>query len=246
MALEGPEMAYRNDLIIDVGMHQGMDTDFYLRKGFRVVAVEANQALVEAARNRFADAIREGRLTIYPIGIYDRSGEFDFYVNEDKDDWSSIFEHIGGRHNTKHHVEKVQCVTFDTILRETGIPYYLKIDIEHADLLALRELHKFQDRPKYVSCEAIEIDIFFEMKRLGYRRFKLVNQQRNSQVKCPEPPLEGMYVDAQFSGFHSGPFGEEAPGEWTSMEEVIYDFLHHHLGLVLSNRRPLHCHNAGQ
>ena len=31
------------DLIYDVGMHRGEDTAFYLRKGFRVVAVEADQ-----------------------------------------------------------------------------------------------------------------------------------------------------------------------------------------------------------
>ena len=36
-------------LIIDVGMHNGDDTAFYLAKGFEVVAVEANAALVEAA-----------------------------------------------------------------------------------------------------------------------------------------------------------------------------------------------------
>jgi 16S rRNA A1518/A1519 N6-dimethyltransferase RsmA/KsgA/DIM1 with predicted DNA glycosylase/AP lyase activity len=30
------------DLIYDVGMHHGEDTEFYLRKGFRVVAFEAD------------------------------------------------------------------------------------------------------------------------------------------------------------------------------------------------------------
>jgi hypothetical protein len=30
------------DLIYDLGMHRGGDTQFYLEKGFRVVAVEAN------------------------------------------------------------------------------------------------------------------------------------------------------------------------------------------------------------
>ena len=32
----------QDDLIFDVGLHRGEDTEFYLKKGFRVVAFEAN------------------------------------------------------------------------------------------------------------------------------------------------------------------------------------------------------------
>jgi FkbM family methyltransferase len=69
-------------LIFDVGMHTGQDTDFYLKKGFDVVAVEANPALVEGARERFRDAIACGRLVIHEVAIADREGETDFYVND--------------------------------------------------------------------------------------------------------------------------------------------------------------------
>lgn len=34
------------NLIYDVGLHRGEDTDFYLKKGFHVVALEANPELV--------------------------------------------------------------------------------------------------------------------------------------------------------------------------------------------------------
>jgi hypothetical protein len=43
------------DLLYDVGMNNGDDTAYYLYKGFRVVAVEADPVLVEAARERFAE-----------------------------------------------------------------------------------------------------------------------------------------------------------------------------------------------
>ena len=36
------------DLIFDIGMHKGEDAEFYLRKGFRVVAFEADADLVQA------------------------------------------------------------------------------------------------------------------------------------------------------------------------------------------------------
>lgn len=50
----------RPNLIIDVGMHNGQDTAFYLAKGFDVVALEANPVLVDAARIRFASEIESG------------------------------------------------------------------------------------------------------------------------------------------------------------------------------------------
>ena len=37
------------NLIFDIGMHIGQDTEFYLKKGFRVVAIEADPTLAEAA-----------------------------------------------------------------------------------------------------------------------------------------------------------------------------------------------------
>ena len=59
-----PLSGVQDDLIIDVGMHDGTDTAYYLAKGFRVVAVEANPALVRAAQDRFSVEIDEGRLAI--------------------------------------------------------------------------------------------------------------------------------------------------------------------------------------
>jgi hypothetical protein len=43
-----------NDLIFDLGMHNAADTKFYLDKGFRVVALEANPALAGAAQSWLA------------------------------------------------------------------------------------------------------------------------------------------------------------------------------------------------
>src|SRR5690348_14857053 len=56
--LDGPHVlpfgkGKTDGLIYDVGLCDGDDTAFYLAKGFRVVAVEANPALVAAAKQRF-------------------------------------------------------------------------------------------------------------------------------------------------------------------------------------------------
>lgn len=48
-------------IVFDVGMNNGDDSAYYLSKGYRVIAVEANPALVEKARIRFAREIATGR-----------------------------------------------------------------------------------------------------------------------------------------------------------------------------------------
>ena len=69
-------------LIFDVGCNDGQDSDFYLKKGFRVVGVEANPALCEALKKRFAQEIAEGRFILVCEAIAEQAGEVEFYLNE--------------------------------------------------------------------------------------------------------------------------------------------------------------------
>jgi hypothetical protein len=45
-------------------MNNGDDTAYYLSRGFRTVAIEANPELVKYAKARFAREIASGRLII--------------------------------------------------------------------------------------------------------------------------------------------------------------------------------------
>jgi SAM-dependent methyltransferase len=51
-------------LIYDVGLFDGGDTAYYLFRGYNVVAIDANPVMVERARLRFAQEIRDKRLTL--------------------------------------------------------------------------------------------------------------------------------------------------------------------------------------
>jgi hypothetical protein len=53
-----------DDLIYDVGLHKGEDAEFYLRKGFRVVAFEADPDLIAFCKGRLKEFIDQGQLTI--------------------------------------------------------------------------------------------------------------------------------------------------------------------------------------
>lgn len=220
-------------LIIDVGMHTGRDTEFYLKKGFNVVAIEANPELVKRAQAHFEDALSNKRLVLYDRAIAEHDGEIEFYVNQQHDDWGTTSKEFASRNerlgssNTLIHVKSTR---FQNILRKHGIPYYLKIDIEGADMLCLKALLEFKETPKYVSIEAslrsFE-ETFTELSllwTLGYREFKIVNQALNSRIKCQNPPLEGKFVDYHFDSTSSGPFGEEAPGKWMSAEDTFVKY----------------------
>jgi FkbM family methyltransferase len=123
-----------NDLIIDVGFHRGEDARFYLDKGFRCVAVEANPALVEQAPSQFAEELADGRLQIYGVAIAAEPGTVQFSVADDTTIWSSVSPAFVERNErlmaTRYHTVDVPAMRFEDILNEVGMPHYLKVDIE--------------------------------------------------------------------------------------------------------------------
>jgi FkbM family methyltransferase len=217
-------------MIMDVGMHRGEDTQFYLDKGFRVAAVEAHPQFVAENQTRFERYISEGVLDIVPYAIAEKEGTVSFYVFPEKGDWGTLDSRYATRNierGTKYEIVEVRAVTFDSVLERYGIPYYLKIDIEGSDILCIKSLHRFSERPKYISFEA-ELTAFestFEalshLYVLGYRKFKIVNQILNYKRNCPNPPREGRYAATMFTDTMSGLFGEEAPGSWAGVEETL-------------------------
>ncbi|MHC4899701.1 MAG: FkbM family methyltransferase, partial [Planctomycetota bacterium] len=120
------------DLIYDVGMHNGDDTAYYLEKEFQVVAVEANPVLVQRARKRFAHAIAERRLQILNEAIGPETGTGTFWINDDNDEHSSFDREVCERNGSQSRSIEVEYVPFAEILAACGVPYYLKIDIERA------------------------------------------------------------------------------------------------------------------
>src|SRR5215218_4820375 len=73
--MSAPSQAPAPDLVYDLGLHHGLDTEFYLRKGFRVVALEARPDFCAEVSARFAAEVEAGRLTVVPCALYPRGGE---------------------------------------------------------------------------------------------------------------------------------------------------------------------------
>jgi len=220
------------NLIVDVGMSTGEDTEYYLAKGFDVVAIEADPACVAEVSSRLATFIGEGRLTIKPVAVADHRGVVEFLVSS-REGWGSVGNDLAAARaafGISARSMEVECDTFEAIMEGHPAPYFVKIDIEGADLTCIRGLGRLPQVPRFVSfeCNPIDPDDTMEILDLlvsyGYRRFKLVNQALNPAIVNPRPPLEGGYVHKEFSLHSSGPFGEETPGEWVDADQVRQSF----------------------
>ena len=230
-----------HDLIYDVGLHQGEDTGFYLAKGFRVVAFEANPHLVKECSERFKQAIAADRLTIVAGAIVDpaseaaRIGVVRFYRNLSLTIWGTTDEAWMQRNvalGAPSEVIEVTAVDFRSSLQTYGIPHYMKIDIEGADGYCLAALRNFQERPEFVSIESEKLS-FARLQQeirllteLGYAHFCAVQQADIHRSREPQPPREGMRVGHRFQTGSSGLFGRELPGPWltaSALEERYKD-----------------------
>jgi len=238
----------RDNLIIDIGMHIGRDTEFYLLKGFNVVAIEANPQLVEKAEKKFSEYIDKKQLKILNIGITQKKGVFPFYINLEKDDWSSFHNEWNTsmmKSSDALKTVEVEGWPLDELLQEIDIPYYLKIDIEGNDLTCIKALHEVSELPKYLSVELPTYnnlpnqqlnyaEILSHLNVLGYTKFQIVDQSKHPLTICPKPAKEGKYINYEFDGYSSGLFGKELPSHrWYSIDDVLYEYLYyikkHHL-----------------
>jgi FkbM family methyltransferase len=206
-------------LIFDIGFHVGQDTEFYLKKGFWVVAVDANPLLIDEGKRKFAEYIDAGRLILLNVGIGQREEKLPFYVNRQLSEWSSFDKEIGTSRGD-YYVIDVPVVTLCSIAIRYGMPYYIKIDIEGHDLMAIQSLRDMDDKPKYISVENGEAHMIEELYSQGYEKFKFVNQSRIHDIHLPYPAREGKYIDYKFPFGASGPFGQEITGEWLNKLEV--------------------------
>jgi FkbM family methyltransferase len=195
-------MGRRDNLVIDVGMHTGEDTARCLKRGFDVVGIEANPDIVAAASKTFAQEIRSGQLTIVESAISSDRGTARFAVSDEVTVWSSMspeFIARNERSGTTYRYIDVETIPFQDVLDRFGVPHYLKIDIEGLDMLCVRALRDYEDRPAFVSIEthastttasaAATFDELAELWTLGYRKFRYVGQK---QADPPPPYVSGV------------------------------------------------------
>jgi hypothetical protein len=158
-------------------------------------------------------------------------------------DWGTVnaeWAERNARLGTSSNVIEVNTINFADAIREHGVPYYMKIDVEGCDIVCLSALGGFEERPSYISIESDktsfanierEIDLFVD---LGYTSFQAVEQSRIPLSQSPpRPPREGRYVAHGFEKGSSGLFGTELAGKWKSRHAILRQYRFVRLGYLL-------------
>lgn len=208
--------------VFDLGFHRGEDTAYYLSRGCRVVAVEADPQLAEAGRQRFADAVQDGRLTLLNKAVTQQGGgEVTFYVSP-LSIWSSTHRDIAEREAPgRARPIRVTTVDLPQLMAAFGVPAYCKIDIEGNDIEALESLSGIAELPEFLSVESECLgreeaygnrmfDTLDRLHALGYAGFKLVDQGTLTVLG------DGLFYDDDYPnpahGYHDWLYAERLLG----------------------------------
>ncbi len=122
------------NLIYDVGMHKGEDTLFYLKKGYNVIAFEANPDLVAECRVKFADEIKNNQLVIIEGAIVDSNllnskiSSVQFFRNKCRCVWGTVSDKWAQRNEklgAPSDIIEVQAINFVDCLK-TWYPLLFK------------------------------------------------------------------------------------------------------------------------
>ena len=157
---------------------------------------------------------------------------------------------------------RVHTVPLLDLLKEFGVPYYLKVDIEGHDPVAIRDIDP-ENAPPFVSMEIGSVEDFILLQSKGYTRFKCVQQGCFKETRSPELSFKSAFSASivrlkssslvcdlrtryrrlwptnsssapeagwSFPAGASGPFGNDAPGPWVSLDEALHAWLSKKLG----------------
>lgn len=208
-------------LVYDVGMNKGQNIPYYLSKGCRVVAIEAAPPLAKDVRERFATEIDKGDLAVLNVGVSSGEGSLPFYFNT-VSTFRSSFRRPGNL-TPEWTVVDVPTMRLSQILHDYGVPYFVKIDIEHRDRLALLDLLQAGIVPPGISVEVHSIDVLCTLIAMGYTEFQLVNGsdvgRSVSQRRIRR--MDGSKADHDFPRHSAGPFGDDLDGRWVPAPHVL-------------------------
>ena len=209
------------ELVFDVGHHTGGDTSYYLHKGYKVVAIEANPRLAEYTTQhnpRFQIPIANGDLTMCNVGITPEDNQsLPFYRNIFESAFSSFHPSIACRvpgvcdycpSEQRTNLSACEKVTVTTrtcasLIHEHGVPVFIKIDIEGHDHVCFHSVASLPRNmlPLQISMESSNMKIVERMDELGYTGFKFVDQQKTRYTNPYEKSNEqSLKKDYQFSG----------------------------------------------
>jgi len=195
------------NLIYDLGFFNGDDTDYYLKKGYNVIAIEANPNLFECGKLRFKEEIKSKKLILLNNAFTDTNEQIiKFYIHPKNLDWGTCLKEKAEYWKVPlihYDIHDIQTINLSALYNKYGCPYYIKTDIEGLDYLVLTQLMTMKHKPIYLSFELSRLDYYKTFMGLlicEYTGFLLINQLSHVD-KIDES------IGYKFGNYHSGFFG---------------------------------------
>ena len=123
-------------VVLDCGANIGVFTRLSLERGAgKVIAIEPAPENLECLRRNFAKEIADGRVVVYPKGVWDKDDVLTLNVDPHNSAADSFLIHREGGHEGN----KVPLTTIDKLVGELGLDRvdFVKMDIEGAEVRAL-------------------------------------------------------------------------------------------------------------
>lgn len=215
----------RPKLVFDLGAHHGLDTREYLRLGYHVIALEASPAEYDIMCEVLRHVPGAGTCVGINKAITPLGDDALLYTSRcPGGETHSIFPHRV--RDMEAEPVKVKGCTLQELFAEYGVPYYLKVDIEGADILAIRQLHEWASKGEArVPFLSVELDwdhpeealeIFSHLGYMGYDHFDLVPQKYPDGKPRTASFGAQRHYDCSLSQIASRWFtyGPPSPGQW--------------------------------
>lgn len=145
----GDHTIWSGDVVLDCGANVGVFTRKALQLGAaKVIAIEPAPENLECLRRNFKDEIADGRVVIYPKGVWNKDDELELNIDPKNSAADSFVIHQDGTHSRV----KVPLTTIDKMVAELNLPKvnFIKMDIEGAEPNAIEgateTIRKFKPR----------------------------------------------------------------------------------------------------
>jgi FkbM family methyltransferase len=133
----GSNFIREGDIVLDCGANIGVFVRTALDAGAKtVVAIEPAPENIECLRRNFQPEIANGRVIVYPKGVWDKDEFLTLHVDHHNSAADSFVMQPKDSHESD---EKFPLTTIDKLVTELNLPRvdYIKMDIEGAEVKAL-------------------------------------------------------------------------------------------------------------
>eukprot|EP01041_Mallomonas_annulata_P005968 gene5968-12040_t len=202
-------------LVFDIGVNDGADTIFFLKRDFCVIGVDANPVFISQVSVKYSQYINDGKLALFAVGLAPNSinKAMTFYLAGPQHVHSSFNrEKAACVHpdNQKMHPKcinkKLENITVPIHMCEglfsIGRPWYVKIDIEEMHYVCVEAISRLSadKQPLYFSWEmhefalnlkypVLDASLITSAARSNYPQVKLISQLHNKGSGLASAPL---------------------------------------------------------